>query len=216
MQTLTDITGLVVPLDRDNVDTDAIIPKQFLKSILRTGFGPHLFDEWRWQDYGEPGMDLSTRVPQPGFVLNQPRYQGASILLGRRNFGCGSSREHAAWALLQYGIQAVIAPDFADIFRNNALKNGLLTVVLRGEEVDHLFATVAAHPGYRLHIALDPQTVTAPDGQVFAFELDPFRKDCLLRGLDDISLVLAQSDKIHRYEASARLRQPWLFPTVPD
>jgi len=198
------------------VDTDAIIPKQFLKSILRTGFGPHLFDEWRWQDHGEPGMDLSARVPQPGFVLNHPRYQGASILLGRRNFGCGSSREHAAWALLQFGLQAVIAPDFADIFRNNALKNGLLTVVLRSDEVEHLFASVAAHPGYRLHIALGPQTVTAPDGQVFAFELDPFRKDCLLRGLDDISLVLAQSEKIHRYEASARQRQPWLFPTAPD
>jgi 3-isopropylmalate/(R)-2-methylmalate dehydratase small subunit len=211
MEPVTEITGLVVPLDRENVDTDAIIPKQFLKSIKRTGFGPHLFDEWRWFDHGEPGMDVSGRQPNPDFVLNQPRYQGASILLGRRNFGCGSSREHAAWAILQYGIRAVIAPDFADIFRNNALKNGLLTVVLEAAQVDALFRAAEAQPGYQLRIDVGAQTVTTPAGEAYGFDLDPFRKDCLLRGLDDIGLVLAQSEKIRAYESRARLSSPWLF-----
>jgi 3-isopropylmalate/(R)-2-methylmalate dehydratase small subunit len=212
MQAVNLIEGLVAPLDRDNVDTDAIIPKQFLKSIRRTGFGPHLFDEWRWLDHGEPGMDLAGRQPNPQFVLNQPRYAGASILLGRRNFGCGSSREHAVWALAQYGFQAVIAPDFADIFRNNALKNGLLTVALPNEAVQSLFQQAAADGGLRLRIDLGAQTVTTPDGQALTFDIDPFRKDCLMRGLDEIGLALQKEKSIAAYEVKSRERFPWLYP----
>ncbi len=204
------IEGLVAPLDRENVDTDAIIPKQFLKSIRRTGFGPHAFDAWRWLDHGEPGMDVRGRRPNPAFVLNQPRYTGASILLGRRNFGCGSSREHAVWALAQYGFAAVIAPDFADIFRNNALKCGLLTVALPAQAVEDLFQQVAATPGFRLRIDLAVQTVTLPDGHAMHFEIDAFRKDCLLRGLDEIGLALQREDAIRAYEARAREQFPWL------
>ncbi|MES3000319.1 MAG: 3-isopropylmalate dehydratase small subunit [Pseudomonadota bacterium] len=211
MQAIHLIEGLVAPLDRDNVDTDAIIPKQFLKSVRKTGFGPHLFDEWRWLDHGEPGMDLSGRIPNPQFVLNEPRFAGASILLGRRNFGCGSSREHAVWALAQYGFQAVIAPDFADIFRNNALKNGLLTVALPAEVVDDLFQQLAAAQGYRLRIDLEAQTVALPDGRAIGFDIDAFRKDCLLRGLDDVALVLQSDAAISAYEAKSRERFPWLY-----
>ena len=210
MQAIHLIEGLVAPLDRDNVDTDAIIPKQFLKSIRKTGFGPHLFDEWRWLDHGEPGMDLSGRMPNPQFVLNEPRYADASILLGRRNFGCGSSREHAVWALAQYGFQAVIAPDFADIFRNNALKNGLLTVALPAPVVDDLFQQVAAAQGYRLRIDLEAQTVALPDGRAIGFDIDAHRKDCLLRGLDDVALVLQSDAAISAYEVKSRERFPWL------
>jgi 3-isopropylmalate/(R)-2-methylmalate dehydratase small subunit len=212
MQAINLIEGLVAPLDRDNVDTDAIIPKQFLKSIHRTGFGPHLFDEWRWLDHGEPGMDLSGRQPNPRFALNQPRYAGASILLGRRNFGCGSSREHAVWALAQYGFQAVIAPDFADIFRNNALKNGLLTVALPADVIDDLFQQAAATEGFRLRIDLGAQFVVLPDGRTIGFDIDAFRKDCLMRGLDDIALVLQSELAISAYEARSRERFPWLYP----
>jgi 3-isopropylmalate/(R)-2-methylmalate dehydratase small subunit len=211
MQAVNVIEGLVAPLDRDNVDTDAIIPKQFLKSIHRTGFGPHLFDEWRWLDHGEPGMDVAGRKPNPQFALNLPRYAGASILLGRRNFGCGSSREHAVWALAQYGFQAVIAPDFGDIFRNNALKNGLLTVALPNEAVDGLFQQAAAREGFRLRIDLGAQTVTTPDGQAISFDIDAFRKDCLMRGLDEIGLALQKEDSIAAYEAKSRERFPWLY-----
>jgi len=189
--------GLVAPLDRANVDTDAIIPKQFLKSIKRSGFGPNLFDEWRYLDHGEPGMDNSTRPLNPDFILNQPRYQGASILLARKNFGCGSSREHAPWALEQYGFRAVIAPSFADIFFTNCFKNGLLPIVLQEAQVDQLFDQVKAFPGYRLVINLEQQTVATSNGStVFPFEVDAFRKYCLLNGLDDIGLTLRQADKI--------------------
>lgn len=203
--------GLVAPLDRANVDTDAVIPKQFLKSIKRTGYGPNLFDEWRYLDHGEPGMDNSTRPLNPDFVLNQRRYRGAQILLARENFGCGSSREHAPWALLQAGFQAVIAPSFADIFFNNSFKNGLLLIRLDAKIVDQLFGEVAAAPGYRLAIDLDQQNVTTPDGEVFKFEIDPFRKHCLLNGLDEIGLTLAHADKIRTFEAKRREQQPWLF-----
>jgi len=205
------LTGLVAPLDRANVDTDAIIPKQFLKSIKRSGFGPNLFDAWRYLDRGEPGMDNAQRPRNPDFVLNDPRYQGAAILLARRNFGCGSSREHAPWALLDYGFRAVIAPSFADIFYNNCCKNGLLPVVLTSHEVDRLFADTAAFPGFRLTIDLDRQTVATPDGSMsFGFEIEPFRKHCLLNGLDDIGLTLAHADEIRAFEAKRLAEQPWL------
>ena len=204
-------TGLVVPLDRPNVDTDAIIPKQYLKSIKRTGFGPNLFDEWRYLDHGEPGQDPATRRPNPEFVLNQPRYQGAEILLARENFGCGSSREHAVWALQDYGIRVVIAPSFADIFFNNCFKNGVLPIVLDAAAVDKLFRAVQVTPGYRLTVDLAAQEVRTPDGEVFTFEVDPFRKHCLLEGLDDIALTLQHADDIRAYEARRREEAPWLF-----
>jgi len=203
--------GLVAPLDRANIDTDAIIPKQFLKSIQRTGFGPNLFDEWRYLDHGEPGMDNSKRPLNPDFVLNQPRYRGAQVLLARENFGCGSSREHAPWALLQYGFMAVIAPSFADIFFNNSLKNGLVLIRLDAKIVDKMFKEAAAAPGYRLAIDLEQQTVTTPDGQNFKFDIDSFRKHCILNGLDDIGLTLEHADKIKAFETRHRREQPWLF-----
>jgi 3-isopropylmalate/(R)-2-methylmalate dehydratase small subunit len=210
MEKFTVHTGLVAPLDRANVDTDAIIPKQFLKSIKRTGFGPNLFDEWRYKDRGEPGMDNSKRPLNQDFVLNQPRYQGASILLARKNFGCGSSREHAPWALQQYGFKAIIAPSFADIFFNNCFKNGVLPVVLMELEVDHLFNETTAFNGYTLTVDLTQQKVTAPDGKAFAFSVDEFRKYCLLNGLDDIGLTLRHADKIKAFEAQRLAAQPWL------
>jgi 3-isopropylmalate/(R)-2-methylmalate dehydratase small subunit len=203
--------GLVAPLDRANVDTDAIIPKQFLKSIRRTGFGPNLFDEWRYLDRGEPDADNAKRPLNPDFVLNQPRYQGATVLLARENFGCGSSREHAPWALLQYGFQAVIAPSFADIFYNNSLKNGLLLIRLDAQTVDRLFRETFATEGYRLAIDLAEQTVTTPAGERLRFEIDPFRKHCMLNGLDDIGLTLEHADEIRAFERAHRERQPWLF-----
>ena len=203
--------GLVAPLDRANVDTDAIIPKQFLKSIERTGFGPNLFDEWRYLDHGEPGMDHTKRPLNPDFVLNQTRYRGATVLLARENFGCGSSREHAPWALLQYGFQAVIAPSFADIFYNNSLKNGLLLIKLDPKVVDRLFREVESAPGYRVAIDLEAQAITTPNGESFSFDIDPFTKHCLLNGLDEIGLTLQHADKIRAFEAQHRSRQPWLF-----
>ncbi|MBI3916524.1 MAG: 3-isopropylmalate dehydratase small subunit [Betaproteobacteria bacterium] len=203
--------GLVAPLDRANVDTDAVIPKQFLKSIKRTGFGPNLFDEWRYLDHGEPDMDHSKRPLRPDFVLNQKRYQGATVLLARENFGCGSSREHAPWALLQYGFQAVIAPSFADIFFNNSLKNGLVLIRLDARTVDKLFKETQASEGYRLAIDLEQQSVTTPTGESFHFDIDPFRKHCILNGLDDIGLTLEHADKIRAFEAKHRGAQPWLF-----
>jgi 3-isopropylmalate/(R)-2-methylmalate dehydratase small subunit len=211
MEAFTKLDGLVAPLDRSNVDTDAIIPKQFLKSIKRSGFGPNLFDEWRYLDYGEPGKDCSGRPLKTDFVLNQPRYQGAQILLARENFGCGSSREHAPWALLDYGFRAVVAPSFADIFANNCSKNGILPVVLDVEVVDRLFSEVAATPGYRLNVDLEKQQVTTPGGETFAFEIDNFRKRCLLQGLDEISLTLQYSDEIKAFEENRRNNEPWLF-----
>jgi 3-isopropylmalate/(R)-2-methylmalate dehydratase small subunit len=203
--------GLVAPLDRANVDTDAIIPKQFLKSIKRTGFGPNLFDEWRYLDRGEPGQDSSHRPLNPDFVLNQPRYRGATVLLARENFGCGSSREHAPWALLQYGFQAVIAPSFADIFYNNSFKNGLLLITLDAKVIDRLFREADGAPGYRLAVDLADQNVTTPSGEVLRFDIDPFRKHCLLNGLDEIGLTLEKADAIRAFEAKHRAAQPWLF-----
>lgn len=211
MQAFTQLNGLVVPLDRANVDTDAIIPKQFLKSIKRSGFGPNAFDEWRYLDQGEPGMDNSKRPLNPDFVLNQPRYQGASVLLARENFGCGSSREHAPWALEDYGFKVVIAPSFADIFFNNCFKNGMLPIVLSADAVDALFSQVAANQGYKLDVNLAAQTVTTPSGEVYTFEVDAFRKHCLLNGLDDIGLTMQQQDKIKAFEAKHQQSQPWLF-----
>jgi 3-isopropylmalate/(R)-2-methylmalate dehydratase small subunit len=212
MQKFTRHEGLVAPLDRANVDTDAIIPKQFLKSIRRSGFGVNLFDAWRYKDPGEPGMDNAKRPLNPDFVLNQARYKGASILLARKNFGCGSSREHAPWALGDYGFRAVIAPSFADIFFNNCFKNGLLPIVLAETEVDRLFHDVAAFPGFRLIVDLGAQTVGYTDGsQTFRFEVDAFRKHCLINGLDDIGLTLQHVDEIRTFEAKRRLEQPWLF-----
>src|SRR5256885_14874981 len=194
--------GLVAPLDRANVDTDAIIPKQFLKSIKRTGFGPNLFDEWRYLDHGEPGQDQAARPRNPEFVLNQPQYHDASILLARRNFGCGSSREHAPWALSDFGFRALIASSYADIFFNNCYKNGLLPIVLSEAEVDRLFHDTAAFPGFRLTIDLERQTVATVDGAtVFAFEVEPFRKHCLLNGLDDIGLTLHHADETRSFAA---------------
>ena len=211
MRKLTVLDGLVVPLDRANVDTDAIIPKQFLKSIKRAGFGPNLFDEWRYLDHGEPGMDPATRQPNPGFVLNFPRYAGASVLLARDNFGCGSSREHAPWALEDYGIRAIIAPSFADIFYNNCFKNGILPIVVDAAVVDRLFRDCEANAGYRLSIDLERQTVTTPGGEVLVFDVDSGRKHRLLHGLDDIGLTLLQADKIKTYEERRRQEAPWLF-----
>ncbi|MDQ7975442.1 MAG: 3-isopropylmalate dehydratase small subunit, partial [Rhodocyclaceae bacterium] len=196
MQKFTVHQGLVAPMDRENVDTDAIIPKQFLKSIKKTGFGPNLFDEWRYLDHGEPGMDPASRKPNPDFVLNQPRYQGASVLLARKNFGCGSSREHAPWALDQFGFRAIIAPSYADIFFNNSFKNGLLPIVLPEATVAQLFDEVYAFPGYQLTIDLERQVVVKPDGVEIAFDVQPFRKYCLVNGLDDIGLTLRHKDKI--------------------
>ena len=211
MESFRVLTGLVAPLDRANVDTDAIIPKQFLKSIKRSGFGPNLFDAWRYLDHGEPGMDNAKREKNPDFVLNDPRYQGASILLARRNFGCGSSREHAAWALADYGFRALIAPSYADIFNNNCYKNGLLPIVLPEAQVDRLFAAVKAFPGFALTVDLERQTVTAPDGSIaFGFEVEVFRKHCLENGLDDIGLTLQHADAIRAFEAKRLAEQPWL------
>jgi len=203
--------GLVAPMDRANVDTDAVIPKQYLKSIKRTGYGPNLFDEWRYLDHGEPGMDQSKRPLNPDFVLNQPRYQGATVLLARENFGCGSSREHAPWALLQYGFQAVIAPSFADIFYNNSLKNGLLLIKLDAGIVDRLFKEIQGTGGYRLAVDLEAQTVTTPGGESLKFDIDPFAKHSLLNGLDEIGLTLEHAVKIRAFESKHRERQPWLF-----
>ncbi|RFC37111.1 MAG: 3-isopropylmalate dehydratase, small subunit [Candidatus Nitrotoga sp. SPKER] len=205
------VEGLVVPLDRANVDTDAIIPKQFLKSIKRTGFGPNLFDEWRYLDYGEPGMENSKRPLNPDFVLNQPRYHDAQILLARENFGCGSSREHAPWALDDYGFRAIIAPSFADIFCNNCFKNGLLPIVLDTASVDDLFQAVTETPGYHLKIDLEQQSITTPNGIIYRFEVDTFRKNCLLNGLDDIGLTLQHVGEIKEYEARRKSEAPWLF-----
>jgi 3-isopropylmalate/(R)-2-methylmalate dehydratase small subunit len=211
MNKFTQLNGLVAPLDRANVDTDAIIPKQFLKSIKRSGFGPNAFDEWRYLDHGEPGIDNSKRPLNPDFVLNQARYQGASVLLTRDNFGCGSSREHAPWALEDYGFRALIGTSFADIFFNNCFKNGLLPIRLSEAEVDELFAQVNATPGYALTVDLAAQTITRPDGKVLAFEVDAFRKYCLLNGFDDIGLTLLNADKIKAFEEKRRTEQPWLF-----
>ena len=211
MEKFITLRGIVAPLDRANVDTDAIIPKQFLKSIKRTGFGPNLFDEWRYLDHGEPGRDNSGRPLNPDFVLNQPRYQGASVLLARDNFGCGSSREHAPWALLDYGFRAIIAPSYADIFFNNCFKNGILPIVLDSTSVDRLFKAVAAAPGYSLVIDLPEQLITTPQSETFSFEVDAFRKHCLLNGLDDIGLTLQHTSDIKSYEARQRQTTPWLF-----
>ncbi len=205
------LDGLVVPLDRANVDTDALIPKQFLKSIKRSGFGPNLFDEWRYLDHGEPGMDNSKRPLNLDFVLNKPRYQGGQILLARENFGCGSSREHAPWALEDYGFRVIIATSFADIFFNNCFKNGLLPIRLDAEKLDALFKSVEANVGYKLKIDLEQQTISAPDGTVYKFEVEAFRKHCLLNGLDDIGLTLQHVGKIKAFETKHHAEQPWLF-----
>ena len=202
--------GLVAPMDRDNVDTDAIIPKQFLKSIKRSGFGPNLFDEWRYLDHGEPGQDPASRKPNPDFVLNLPRYAGASVLIARSNFGCGSSREHAPWALQQYGFRAILAPSFADIFFNNCFKNGLLPIVLPESAIARLFDEVYAFPGYQLVVDLPRQVVVKPDGAELPFDIEPFRKECLIGGLDEIGLTLQQTDKIRAYEAARIAAKPWL------
>jgi 3-isopropylmalate/(R)-2-methylmalate dehydratase small subunit len=203
--------GLVMPLDRHNVDTDAIIPKQFLKSIKRSGFGPNLFDEWRYHDHGEPGMDHKKRTKNPDFVLNHPRYEGASVLLARHNFGCGSSREHAVWALMDHGFRVVIAPSFADIFRNNCYKNGLLPIILAEDIIDRMFADVAAIPGYQVTVDLPAQQIQLHDGEVLTFAIDPFRKDCHIRGLDDIGLTLEHAGEIRDFEEKHRQKTPWLF-----
>ena len=206
--------GLVVPIDRENVDTDAIIPKQFLKSIKKTGFGVNLFDEWRYLDHGEPGQDPASRKPNPDFVLNHPRYAGASVLIARKNFGCGSSREHAPWALDQYGFRTVLAPSFADIFFNNCFKNGLLPIVLPEATIAQLFDEVAAFPGYQLTIDLERQVIVRPQGEEIPFEVNAFRKYCLLNGFDDIGLTLRQSDKIKAFEAQRLATKPWLAHTM--
>jgi len=214
MQKFTLHKGLVAPMDRENVDTDAIIPKQFLKSIRKTGFGPNLFDEWRYLDHGEPGVPESERKPNPDFVLNQPRYKGASVLMARKNFGCGSSREHAPWAIDQYGFRAVIAPSFADIFFNNCFKNGLLPIVLPEATVDLLFNETHAFPSYELTIDLENQVIVRPQGETIPFEVQAFRKYCLLNGFDDIGLTLRQSDKIKAFEAERLATKPWLAHTM--
>ena len=206
--------GLVAPMDRENVDTDAIIPKQFLKSIQKSGFGQNLFDAWRYLDAGYPGQDPSSRRPNPDFVLNQARFNGASVLLARKNFGCGSSREHAPWAIDQYGFRALIAPSFADIFFNNCFKNGLLPIVLPEAQVAQLFDEVAAFIGYELMIDLERQVVVKPDGTEWPFEVQPFRKFCLLNGFDDIGLTLRYADKIRAFEAERLLKKPWLAHTI--
>ena len=214
MQKFTLLKGLVAPMDRANVDTDAIIPKQFLKSIRKTGFGPNLFDEWRYLDKGEPGVPESARKPNPDFVLNQPRYKGAKVLLARKNFGCGSSREHAPWAIDQYGFRCVIAPSFADIFFNNCFKNGLLPIVLPETTVDSLFNEVAAFPGYGLTIDLERQVIVRPQGEEIPFEVNAFRKYCLINGFDDIGLTLRHKDKIAAFEAQRLATKPWLAHTM--
>ena len=214
MQKFTVHKGLVAPMDRENVDTDAIIPKQFLKSIRKTGFGQNLFDAWRYLDPGEPGQDPASRRPNPDFVLNQARFQGATILLARKNFGCGSSREHAPWALQQYGFRALIAPSYADIFFNNCFKNGVLPIVLPEHHVAKLFDEVAAFVGYRLTIDLERQVVILPGGGEIGFEVEPFRKYCLLGGFDDVALTLRHADKIRAFEAERLLKQPWLATTI--
>jgi 3-isopropylmalate/(R)-2-methylmalate dehydratase small subunit len=213
MQAFTVHHGLVAPMDRENVDTDAIIPKQFLKSIARTGFGPNLFDEWRYLDKGEPGQDPASRRPNPDFVLNQPRYQGASVLVARRNFGCGSSREHAPWALGQYGFRALIAPSYADIFFNNCFKNGLLPIVLPEGQVARLFDEVHGFVGYSLTVDLHRQVVVKADGSELSFDVEPFRKYCLVNGFDDIGLTLRHADKIRSFESERLARMPWLATT---
>jgi 3-isopropylmalate/(R)-2-methylmalate dehydratase small subunit len=215
MTPFTTHRGLVAPIDRENVDTDAIIPKQFLKSIHKTGFGPNLFDEWRYLDKGEPGQDPASRKPNPDFILNQPRYKGASILLARKNFGCGSSREHAPWAIGQYGFRALIAPSYADIFFNNCFKNGILPIVLPESQIDRLFNEVAAFPGHELMIDLARQVVVMPQGDELPFEVQAFRKYCLLNGLDDIGLTLRHKDKIAAFEAERLATKPWLANTMP-
>ncbi|WP_370856259.1 3-isopropylmalate dehydratase small subunit [Parasutterella sp.] len=214
MEKFTVLQGIVAPLDRSNVDTDAIIPKQFLKSIYRTGYGPNLFDEWRYLDKGEPGMDPATRKINPDFVLNQPRYQGSTILLARKNFGCGSSREHAAWALTQYGFRVVIAPSFADIFYNNAFKNGLLPISLPEFVVDYLFAEIKAHNGYQLSVDLVNRVVIEPTGKRHEFEVPEFRRYCLLNGLDDIGITLQHADEIKAFEQQRLNQKPWLAKTI--
>ena len=214
MQKFTVHTGLVAPMDRENVDTDAIIPKQFLKSIRKTGFGPNLFDAWRYLDAGFPGQDAASRKPNPDFVLNQPRYQGASILLARKNFGCGSSREHAPWALDQYGFRVIIAPSYADIFFNNSFKNGLLPIVLPDPQVSQLFAEALAFPGYTLTVDLERQVIVRAQGEEIAFNVEVFRKYCLVNGFDDIGLTLRQSDKIKSFEAERLATKPWLNHTA--
>jgi 3-isopropylmalate/(R)-2-methylmalate dehydratase small subunit len=214
MRQFTQYTGIAAPLDRANVDTDMIIPKQFLKSIKRAGFGPNLFDELRYLDEGQPDQDCAGRPLNPDFVLNQSRYQGTSVLLARENFGCGSSREHAPWALDDFGIRAIIAPSFADIFYNNCFKNGLLPIVLPEAQVDQLFKEVEATEGYQLTVDLERQVVVTPSGQEFAFEVDNFRKHCLLNGLDDIGLTLQHADEIKAYEARRRQEAPWLFDAI--
>ena len=211
MEKFQTLTAIVAPLDRSNVDTDAIIPKQFLKSIKRTGFGPNLFDEWRYLDHGEPGMDNSKRPLNPDFVLNQKRYQGAKILLARENFGCGSSREHAPWALEDYGFRVIIAPSYADIFFNNCFKNGILPIVIEASLVDGLFEEVANNEGYQLRVDLESQTITKPSGETINFEVDEFRKYCLINGLDDIGLTLQHVDEIKAYEQQRVQQAPWLF-----
>ncbi len=211
MKPFTVHTGIVAPMNRANVDTDMIIPKQFLKSIKRTGFGPNLFDELRYLDEGKPDADNSGRPLNPDFVLNKPRYQGASVLLARENFGCGSSREHAPWALEDYGFRTIIAPSFADIFFNNSFKNGLLPIILDEKIVDDLFSAVEASEGYQLTVDLEAQVIRTPDGTEIPFDVDPFRKHCLLNGLDDIGLTLQDADVIHAYEEKRRQQAPWLF-----
>jgi 3-isopropylmalate/(R)-2-methylmalate dehydratase small subunit len=211
MQAFTQLNGLVVPLDRANVDTDAIIPKQFLKSIKRSGFGPNAFDEWRYLDHGEPGMDNSKRKVNPDFVLNQARYQGGSVLLARENFGCGSSREHAPWALEDYGFRVIIAPSFADIFFNNCFKNGMLPIVLSADDVDALFKETEAAEGYKLNIDLSAQTISTPSGNSYQFDVDAFRKHSLLNGFDDIGLTMQHQEAIKAFEKKHQVAQPWLF-----
>ena len=211
MEKFIRLEGLVAPLDRNNVDTDAIIPKQFLKSIKRSGFGPNAFDEWRYMDVGQPGQDNSERPKNPNFVLNQARYQGAEVLLTRANFGCGSSREHAPWALLDFGFKAIIAESFADIFFNNCFKNGILPIVLPAAEIEALFQQVEATPGYKLVVDLAAQAVVRPDGHGIPFAIDAFRKECLLNGWDDIGLTLRHAEKIREFEEKRRINQPWLF-----
>lgn len=214
MEKFERLEGIVCPLDRSNVDTDAIIPKQFLKSIYRTGYGVNLFDEWRYLDRGEPGVPAEKRIPNPDFVLNQPRFKGASILLARKNFGCGSSREHAAWALTQYGFRSIIAPSFADIFYNNSFKNGLLPIALPEEVISQLFEEIAASDSYQLVIDLPNQQVITPSGQKFAFEVPEFRKYCLLNGLDDIGITLQYREEIKKFEDERIAQKPWLVKTL--
>jgi len=211
MRALTTLDALIAPLDRSNVDTDAIIPKQYLKSIKRSGFGPNAFDEWRYLEPGKPDMDHSHRTPNPDFVLNQARYQGAQMLLTRANFGCGSSREHAPWALLDYGFRVIIAESFADIFHNNCFKNGILPIVLPKAEIDALFTLVESTPGYRLFVDLPAQQVQRPDGHGVAFEISPFRKNCMLNGWDEIGLSLRHADEIAAFETRRRETHPWIF-----